>query len=302
MQKRTAELLPCEYFHLVATVPSQLRGLFLREQKTLYAILMRTVAAALADLARDKRHVGAVPAIMAVLHTWTTQMHYHPHVHLLVSGGGLSDDGATWFPSAKGFLVPVRKLSSLISKRFRARLKRKRPDLFSQIPSCIWKKEWCSFCKPFGSGRDAVLRYLARYVFRIAITSNRILSVDQTHVTFRYKNNNSELWSTERVTGVEFIRRFLHVLPRGFHKVRYYGLWSAPQQARHHAARIQLQLLQLSGRHTPTQAPRLADLAEQALEQSEIENHAFVIKCPKCKSTNVRLLDRIRRGGMPMLD
>jgi hypothetical protein len=120
--------------------------------------------------------------------------------------------------------------------------------------------------------------------------------MDETHVTFRYKDNDTGAWKTERIPGVEFIRRFLmHVLPRGFHKVRYYGLWSAPQQSRHHTARIQLQLLQKK----PAAAPpiRVADVAEEALATSELESHTFVVKCPRCKSTNLELLERRLRGG-----
>jgi DNA-directed RNA polymerase subunit RPC12/RpoP len=300
MEKRTAQLLPCDYFHLVATVPAELRPLFLREQELCYGLLMKTVAQALCELAKDRRYVGAVPAILAVLHTWTGQMLYHPHVHLLVSCGGLSEDGTTWHQAPYAFLVPVKKLSPMISQQFAQALKKERPDLFDQIPRKVWKREWCSFCKHVGAGQAAVLRYLARYVFRMAITRSRILAMDESHVTFRYKDNDTGDWKIERIPGVEFIRRFLlHVLPQGFHKVRYYGLWSAPNQARHHAARLQLQLAQLQ-----TDAPEpvsLADLAEEALSRSEIESHAFVIKCPRCKSANVILLGRHDRGGGAMI-
>lgn len=301
IKQREAELLPCDYFHVIATVPRELRTLFLREQKLLYGILMRTVAAALCELARDRRYIGAVPGILAVLHTWTGQLHHHPHVHLLVTGGGVSQDGNTWMEAQNGFLVPVKKLSAMIRQRFAEAVQAKRPDLFDQIPAKVWKKEWCSFCKPFGTGPDAVLQYLGRYVFRIAITSGRILTMDETHVTFRYKDHSTQQWKTERIPGVDFIRRFLlHVLPKGFHKVRYYGLWSAPNRSRFQIARclFQLEQLQTSTAQEPT---RIADLAETALAQSETESHAFTVKCPKCKSPNVRLLARLRRGGVAMV-
>ena len=155
---------------------------------------------------------------------------------------------------------------------------------------------WCSFCKSAGNGREAVLNYLSRYVFRIAITRNRLLTMDETHVTFRYKDNDTGAWKIERIPGVEFIRRFLmHVLPRGFHKVRYYGLWSAPNQSRHHAARIQLQLLQKE--LVPASPTMVSDVVEEALAKSDLEAHAFVVKCPRCKSTNLELLERRLRGG-----
>jgi hypothetical protein len=133
LQKRTAELLPCDYFHVIATVPAELRPLFLREQKLCYGLLMKTVASALCELAKDQRYVGAVPAILAVLHTWTGQLHYHPHVHLLVSGGGLNEAGTTWHEAASGFLVPVKKLSPMISRRFAEALAKERPDLYQDL-------------------------------------------------------------------------------------------------------------------------------------------------------------------------
>ena len=298
MEKRTAEMLPCDYFHLIATVPRELRILFLREQEYLYGLLMQTVAGALGELALDKRYVGAKPGILCVLHTWTRQMHYHPHVHLLVTGGGVSEDGQTWHEAQSGFLVPVKKLSPMISQRFADVLKTERPELFSQIPAKTWKKEWCSFCKHFGKGKDAVIRYLARYVFRIAITNNRIVSMDESHVTFKYKENNTGEWKMERISGVDFIRRFLlHVLPRGFHKVRYYGLWSAPKREQQKKALVLLQISQAPS--DSLQPVQLADLAEAALSLSEIESHAFIVKCPKCRSKNVLLLKERRRGMPP---
>jgi len=206
----------------------------------------------------------------------------------------VSEDGNTWHEARSGFLVPVKKLSPMISKQFAEVLKKEYPDLFAQVLPKTWKREWCSFCKHFGQGRNTVVRYLARYVFRIAITGSRILAMDETHVTFRYKENSTGEWKTERITGVNFIRRFLlHVLPKGFHKVRYYGLWSAPKREFQHRARILLQLSQ-----APDAEPQpvlLADLAETALAKSEIESHAFVVKCPKCKSENVILLEQRRR-------
>ena len=296
LEKRTAELLPCDYFHLIATVPQELRGLFYREQKLCYGLLMKTVASAVCELAALKCYIGAVPAILAVLHTWTGSLQYHPHVHLLVSAGGLDKDGLTWRDSPYKFLVPVKKLSPMISQRFADALQKERPDLFALIPPEVWKKQWCSFCKPAGSGREAVLQYLSRYVFRIAITRNRLLTMDETHVTFRYKDNDTGVWKTERITGVEFIRRFLlHVLPRGFHKVRYYGLWSAPHQSRHHALRIKLQLLQKEP--APAAPTMVSQVVEAALSASELETHGFLVKCPRCKSVNLELLERRLRGG-----
>jgi len=297
MKKQGARMLPCSHFHVVATVPGEIRSLFLREQKYLYGLLMKTAANTLCELAKDKRYIGAVPGILAVLHTWTGQMHHHPHVHMLVTAGGVSDDGGEWRESRYQFLVPVKKLSPMIRKRFARELKKGRPDLFDQIPPKVWKKEWCSFCKHYGQGQDAVTRYLARYVFRIAITSNRILGMDSTHVTFKTKDNNTGEWKTQRIKGVDFIRRFLlHVLPKGFHKVRYYGLWSPGKRNLRLQARLILQMDATN--KCANREVKLGDLAEEALSESNIESHDFVPKCPKCKSKNVILLEKRRRGEM----
>jgi len=294
VQKRSVELLPCPYFHVIATVPAEMRPYFLFNQEDLYSILMRSAAHALIELSKEKRFIGAEPGILSVLHTWTGTMQYHPHVHMLVTGGGLDADGQTWRPTSPSFLVPVKRLSPLIAERFREELRKVRPDLIEQIPSKIWTKEWCSYAdaKAAGKGQDAVLNYLARYVFRIAITRSRIVHMDETHVTFRYKENSTGIWKMERVTGNEFIRRFLlHVLPKGLHKVRYFGLWAPGNKARLRTLALELALLQKE-RTTPT---TLADLAEEALEKSDLDNHGYIPKCPQCGSTDLLHIEQRRR-------
>ncbi len=293
-QNRNAEILPCNYYHVIATVPSELRSLFLRHQKILYGLLMKIATGAVRDLAAEKRYVGAEVGILAVLHTWTGQLHHHPHVHMMVTGGGVTEDGTAWHDAPNKFLVPVKKLSPMIAKRFAKALQKGHPDLFKQIPAKVWKRAWCSYSKPYGTGKDAVLNYLARYVFRIAITNHRLISMDQSHVTFKYKDHNTDQWKTERIEGVQFLRRFLfHVLPKGFHKVRYYGLWHPCKKDRQARARLLLELTT-----TPVegnQVPLVGDLAEEALEKSGMESHGYTVKCPKCGSTNVLLLKETRR-------
>ena len=226
LSKRQAELLPCDYFHAVVTVPKELRTAFRRKQKLFYGLLMRVSAAAVQDLCAQKRLLGALPGILAVLHTWNGRLGYHPHVHLLITGGGITADGEHWEPARGEFLVPVDLLSRKIAAQFCAALKAEAAAVFETISKSVWQRKWVSYCKHYGSGNDAVLSYLSRYVFRTAITNARILGMDQTHVTFRWKDRTAGAWSTEQVPGVEFLGRFLqHVLPRGFHKVRYYGLW-----------------------------------------------------------------------------
>jgi hypothetical protein len=295
LKNRTAEILPCNYFHVVATVPSELRSLFLRHQKTLYSLLMKITAGAVRDLAAEKRYVGAEVGILAVLHTWTGQLHHHPHVHMLVTGGGVTDDGIAWHNAPNKYLVPVRKLSSMIARRFAETLQKRHPELFRQIPANVWKRPWCSFCKPYGTGKAAVLQYLARYVFRIAITNGRLVSMDESHVTFRYKDHDTGQWKTERLEGVQFLRRFLfHVLPKGLHKVRYYGLWHPCKKDRQARARLLLALTTVPVEGNAVSL--VADLAEEALGQSSLEFQGYQVKCPKCASTNVLLYEKIRRG------
>jgi len=299
LKSRSAEVLACHYFHLVATVPSELRSLFLRHQKTLYGLLMKTSAESVRDLAAEKRFVGAEVGILAVLHTWTGQLHHHPHVHMLVTGGGVTTDGTAWRAAPKGFLVPVRKLSRMIAQRFAATLQKDHPDLFEQIPDTVWRREWCSYCKPYGEGQDAVLNYLARYVFRVALTNRRLIAMDETHVTFRYKDHDTNQWRTIRLEGVQFLRRFLfHVLPKGFHKVRYYGLWHPCKRDRQARARLLLELTTTSATHNA--AVLVGDLADEALGQGGQPSPDCAVKCPKCGSMNVFQLYSIRRRD-PMM-
>jgi hypothetical protein len=300
LEARHAELLPCDYYHLVATVPEETRHLFLSDQKSMYALFMRTVAGAVIDLTRDRKYLGATPGILMVLHTWTGQMHYHPHVHLLVTGGGVSDDGQSWCEPPGTFLVPVKALSKLIAARFRDALKKTQPGAFSRLPRKTWKQPWCSFAKHYGHTRKAVVNYLARYAFRIAITNARIVAMDDTHVTFKYKQRNTGEWKVCRLTGVEFLRRFLmHVLPKGFHKLRYYGLWHHSKRDLQQRARL---LLSLRGRLGPGKPILIADVAAEAdgtLEDECTSEEGFSPSCPCCGSRRVQHLQERGRGPGP---
>jgi hypothetical protein len=224
LEKREAELLPVRYFHLVFTLPAELRDVVRKNQKPLYAVLMQAAAETLAKIGLDPRFVGGKLGMMAVLHTWTRALEHHPHVHLLVPAGGLDQDG-TWRPSRRKFLIPVRALSKLFRARFMKLAKKALPE--ATFPKEVWGKEWVVFCKPTYNRATKVLRYLSRYVHRIAITNNRILATKDGKVTFRYQESKSGTWKTMTLPGREFLRRYLqHVLPQGFHKVRYYGLLS----------------------------------------------------------------------------
>jgi hypothetical protein len=303
LEKRQAELLPCDYFHAVATVPRELHGVFRRHQKVMYGLLMQVAAEAMKELCAQKRRLGALPGILAVLHTWNGRLGYHPHVHMLITGGGITADGQHWEPARGEFLVPVGVLSRKIATKFRDALKVKAPALFAGIPKTVWRREWVSFIKHYGHGNDAVLNYLSRYVFRTAISNARILSMDQTHVTFRFKDRDTDTWRTERLPGVEFLRRFLqHVLPRGFHKVRYYGLWHPSKRTEANRAWVLLIL------DTPADATRplkLADLLEalgQLADQTSADprdDDADCPRCPYCDSARTRLLGEYPRCGGP---
>ena len=196
-------------------------------------------------------------------------------------------------------------LSRKIAAKFRDALKKEKPSLFASIPARVWRREWVSFCKHYGHGNDAVLNYLSRYVFRIAISNARILGMDDTHVVFRWKDRSSDTWRTIRLPGVEFLRRFLqHVLPRGFHKVRYYGLWHHSKRDLSSRAWLLLML------QRPTDAVskvKIADLLEALSEPAESddaqytgdEHHADVHCCPYCGSARTRILAEWPRFSVP---
>jgi len=301
LAQREAELLPCGYYHIVATVPEQLRHAFISDQKYMYSLLMKTVAGAVIDLVRDEKRIGATPGILMILHTWTGQMTYHPHVHLLVSAGGVSDDGRHWRAAPSKFLLPVKALSKIVRARFRDALAKEKPEVFGSLPRKTWKRAWCCYCKPYGNGKQAVLQYLARYAFRIAITNTRIVAMDATHVTFRYKDREANQWRTCQLTGVEFLRRLLlHVLPKGFHKARYYGLWHHSKRPWQQRARLLLMLESSTEAATPLTIGDIAAEAQLTADNLfENPDEGFRPRCPHCGSEQVTHLEEVKRGRSP---
>lgn len=302
--KREGQMLDCRYFHTVVTVPETIRAAFLAHQKLLYGLLMKTVASCILDLARDPKFLGATPAILAVLHTWRSDLNCHPHVHLLVSGGGVSEDGQQWIePRHRKWLLPIRALSKLVRRRFRACLQKSAPEVFAQIDPTVWKAGWNSFCKPCGQGANAVLNYLGRYVYRVAITNHRIVAMDDTHVTFRYKQSKEKRWKTLRLTGVEFLRRFvMHVLPRGFHKVRYYGLWHHSQRSTRNRIRFMLaskvdlfSIIQLLN-HPPLTEDGQHEISS---DPSPLESLSYLPACPYCHSRKIRCIEILPHNRSP---
>jgi hypothetical protein len=266
LENREIELLPVRYFHLVFTLPQELRDPVRRNQKKLYAILMRAAVGALTKIGLDPKFVGGKLGILAVLHTWTRALEHHPHVHMLVPAGGLDQDGI-WRESRKKFLVPVKALSKLFRERFMRLARKALPQ--ESFPKEVWDKEWVVFSRPTFNRAKKVLRYLGRYVHRIAITNNRLISLENGIATFRYQNSGTHQWKTMSLPAKEFLRRYLqHVLPQGFHKVRYYGFLSP-------ANRVTLRRLQLLLAQRIKQRQR--DKEESVPSHSGFEN-----RCPCC--------------------
>ncbi|MGE0854422.1 MAG: transposase [Reyranella sp.] len=272
------------YFHVI--VPEELRDALRRHQKVGYGTLITLTAGAIVDLVRDSRWVGGTPGVLAVLHTWTQRLAFHPHVHCLVDGGGLSDDGALWKEAGKTFLFPKSALARVVRARFRDALAKLCPQV--EVPRHVWQIPWVVHIATWGHGEQAVLDYLARYVFRIAITNNRVLDVDANAVTFRYTDRAAKRPRTQTVSGHEFMRRFLqHVLPAGFHKVRYYGLWHPSRRGQRDNLRNVLLLRQPAcPQAASTDPPRQAPAAET-------DKAPQPILCPHCQTGHLRLLCRL---------
>lgn len=234
MQARAAELLPVPYFHLVFTLPRALGPMALGNPRLVYGLLMQTAAETLLEVAADPEHLGAEIGFLSVLHTWGQNLLHHPHVHCVVPAGGIAPDGTRWVRCRKGFFLPVRVLSRVFRGKFIAGLKRAAAGGRLTPPAAaslerlldqVVRHDWVVYAKrPFGGPRQ-VLKYLARYTHRVAISNRRLVSLRDGQVAFRWKDYARGGRSrTMTLTAVEFIRRFLlHVLPTGFMKIRHYG-------------------------------------------------------------------------------
>jgi hypothetical protein len=225
LETQTNRLLPCPYFLLTFTVPAALRAWIRTHQRIAYAALFEASSEAIKTLATDPQYVGTARCgFFGVLHTWGRTLDYHSHVHYVVPGGGISADGRTWLPSRRHFFVPVRALSILFRAKFRDALAP--AGLLTDVDPAVWRQDWVVHSQAVGNGR-ASLKYLAPYVFRVAISDRRIVSCDDASVTFSYRKSGSNRWRRMTLDPPEFLRRFLqHVLPTGFQKVRHYGFLS----------------------------------------------------------------------------
>jgi hypothetical protein len=285
LKARRREILPVAYYHLVFTLPGSLRDLVRRHRNVVYPLLMKAAAHSLIQLARDSRYVGGLTGLLAVLHTWSRTLVYHPHVHCLVPAGGLSEDRDHWLPARHNFLVPVRALSDLFRGKLLRMVKAKFPDV--AIPEDLWQQKWVVHCKATVQGVDRILDYLARYVHRIAITNRRIVSVANGTVAFRYQPSNRVGMRTMTLSAEEFIRRFLqHVLPKGAHKVRYYGLWAPSNRASLHRIRTALTL-------DAAASPALVSPPDAPMAPSDRLPHPRARRCPHCQTGYLLPVERI---------
>jgi hypothetical protein len=306
LAEREAELLPVPYFHLVFTLPAQIADIAYQNKGVIYDLLFKASSEALLTIAADPKHLGARIGILSVLHTWGSAMTHHPHVHMIVPGGGFSLDGKSWVSSRPDFFLPVRVLSRLFRRLFIDKLVAAYnareleffnghaaladPQKFAGLLAPLRKSEWVVYSKrPFG-GSEEVLRYLARYTHRVAISNRRLIACDKTGVTFRWKDYRIEGPDRYKVMTLathEFIRRFLmHVLPAGFHRIRYYGLLASGQRAENIARARELLM------------PPLIPLdALKASSANAAEPQATNL-CPSCGGRMI-IIERFERGTTP---
>jgi hypothetical protein len=250
-------LLPVPYFLVTFTLPGGLRDVAYRHQTLIYDLFFRSSAAALQQLAQDPRFLGGQLGMVGVLQTWTRDLRYHPHIHYLVPGGGLASDGRTWVTAKADFLVHVKPLAILFRAKLRAALRQTK--VWASIPAEIWRQDWVVDCRPVRSGRTA-LKYLAPYIFRVALNNNLLLSMQDGQITFRYQDGATHQTKSCTLPAEAFIQRFLaHILPKGFVKVRYYGLFRVGQRQKLARLRAQLVLQQRQTELlTPPDEPRVA--------------------------------------------
>ena len=273
LERQQQLLLPTPYFMVTFTLPEPLRKIARSHQKVMYNLLFQSAAAALQELAQDPRFVGGQIGMVGVLHTWGRDLSYHPHVHFLVPGGGLAADGRQWLASRPTFLVHVRPLSKLFRAKFRAALQK--TELFNEVPYQLWREAWVVHSQVVGNGQ-AALKYLAPYIFRVALSNKRLVKVAEGKVIFRYTPSGSKKSRRCTLPAEEFMRRFLqHVLPKGLVKVRYYGLFSPGQRQRLKQARNLLAAQQ------PPE-PQPANEANSTEVTNGLAQHSSIL-CPQCR-------------------
>ena len=300
LAEREAELLPVPYFHVVFTMPAAIADIAYQNKAVVYDLLFKAAAETLTTIAADPKHLGARVGVTAVLHTWGSALTHHPHLHMIVPGGGISLDGARWVPCRPGFFLPVRVLSRLFRRLFLNKLAAAHKQLqffsnhaplaneqaFAAYLAPLRKIEWVVYSKrPFG-GPAAVLAYLSRYTHRVAIANSRLIAFDRNGVTFKWKDYRIEgrdRYKTMTLATDEFIRRFLiHVLPRGFHRIRHYGLLAKTSSADNIALAREL---------LATQEPQSQPAEADAANSNEPA-------CPCCGGRMI-VIETFERGATP---
>ena len=279
IDKRIERLLPVHYFHVVFTLPSELRAVATRSREAVFDLLFASASQTLLALARDPKRLGGELGVTMVLHTWTRELHFHPHVHAIVTGGGLSDDDSRWVRARKDFLFPVRVMGALFRGKMLAALERAHArghiDLAGVDLRALRSKSWIVYAKrPFG-GPEQVIRYLGRYTHRVGIFNQRLVSIDERGVTFRTKDGNAIT-----VAGREMLARFVqHVLPRRLVKIRHYGLHaSSHAKTRLERARQRIAPAAATTERVTT-SEGVADWRELLLRLSGLD----VRRCPACR-------------------
>jgi hypothetical protein len=291
LEDRETELLPVPYYHVVFTLPAALGAIAFRNKAAVYDLLFRTAAETLTTIAADPKHLGARIGLTAVLHTWGSALTHHPHVHVIVPGGGLSPDGSRWIACKRGFFLPVRVLSRLFRRLFLDGLAALHTaerlaflgDLAPLAEKCAFdaalaslrRSDWFVYAKRPFAGPQAVLAYLARYTHRVAISNSRLIALDEKGVTFKWKDyriKGRDRLKTMTLDAAEFIRRFLlHVLPSGFHRIRHYGLFVGTVRTRNIERMRQL-----------LAAPKVSPQNANAETDRKAETPPPTRRCPCC--------------------
>jgi len=312
LRARQSELLPVPYFHVVFTLPGRLGPLALQNKVVIYNLLFQSAAETLQQIAADPRHLGAEIGILAVLHTWGQNLHHHPHLHCVVPGGGLAPDASRWIGCKEDFFLPVRVLSVVFRGKFLDRLRHAfaegklsfhgqlaplaKPEAFARLIGDCYQTDWVVYAKPPFGGPTQVLKYLARYTHRVAIANRRLVSLEDGHVTFRWKNyaedNRKE---TMTLSAVEFLRRFfLHLVPSRFVRIRHYGFLANRHRAKK-LARCR-ELLSESA-----DAASSEPLGQPEATSPEEPNDAEPKPCPVCGGRMRRIESGPRPSGRQLL-
>lgn len=285
IQARETELLPVPYFHLVFTLPQELNPLALQKPKQVYDTLFEAAWETVLSFARDTKHLGARPGMVAVLHTWGQTLSLHPHLHCIVPGGGLDEKGRWKGARSKGkFLFPVKAMSLVFRAKYTEKLKERLPQVDKQLVSSLFQKQWVVYAKRPFAGPQSVVEYLGRYTHKIAISNHRLLKVEQEQVTFSYKDYRKGAQKQEmKLEAVEFIRRFsLHILPRGFVRIRHYGILSSTSKA------VAI----------PVIRQQLPEKKRQKVKVRELKEYNPLL-CPCCKKETMITLQVLPKRGPP---